>query len=122
MLVQFSLLDERTRNNKGVLQAISLPKCDVEKSISEIGPPGLIPAAERLMVGIGRGDHQHIADPRRRVQAVADESSSSVPAKPADLPITQPVKFELSHQPQNRESTRPHNSAGSACRADEVIE
>ena len=60
MLAQFSLLDERARNNKGVLQAFSLPKCDVEKSIAEIGPLGLIPAAKRLMVGIGRGDYQHI--------------------------------------------------------------
>ena len=58
--MKFSLLDERTRNNKGVLQAISLPKCDVENSIAEIGPAGLIPAAERLMIGIGRGDYQHI--------------------------------------------------------------
>jgi len=48
------------RDNKGVLQAFSLPECDVEKCIAEIGPPGLIPAAKRLMVGIGRGDYQHI--------------------------------------------------------------
>ena len=38
VLSQFSLLDERARNNKGVLQAFSLPERDVEKSIAEIGP------------------------------------------------------------------------------------
>ena len=27
--------------------------------------------------------------------------------KPADLPIEQPTKFELDHQPQNREGPRP---------------
>jgi hypothetical protein len=53
MLAHFSLLDERTRNNKGILQAFSLPECDVEKGIAEIRPPGLVPAAERRMVGIG---------------------------------------------------------------------
>jgi hypothetical protein len=52
VLSQFSLLDERARNNKGVLQAFSLPECDVEKSIAEIGPLGLVPASERRMVGI----------------------------------------------------------------------
>ena len=60
MLVQFSLLDERACNYKGVLQAFSLPECDVEKSIAEIGPFGLVPSAERLMVAIGRGDYEHI--------------------------------------------------------------
>jgi hypothetical protein len=60
VLTLFSLLDECARNNKGILQAFSLPECDVEKSIAEIGPLGLVPAAERRMVGIGRGDYQHI--------------------------------------------------------------
>src|SRR5262245_66588503 len=60
VLAQFSLLDERARKKKGVLQAFSLPECDVEKSIAEIGPPGFVSAAERLMVGIRRGDDQHI--------------------------------------------------------------
>src|ERR1700675_984431 len=70
VLSQFSLLDERARNNKGVLQAFSLPECDVEKSIAEIGPLGLVPAAERRMVGIGRSDDQHIG-----VRETRDEDS-----------------------------------------------
>src|SRR6266851_2275392 len=45
VLSQFSLLDERARNNEGVLQALSLPECDVEKSIAEMGPLDLVPAA-----------------------------------------------------------------------------
>jgi hypothetical protein len=36
VLAQFSLLDERARKNKGILQAVYLPKCDVEKGIAEI--------------------------------------------------------------------------------------
>ncbi len=49
------------RNNKGVFQAFSLPERDVEKSVTEIGPLGLVPATEGRMVGVGRGDNQHIA-------------------------------------------------------------
>ena len=60
MLAQLVLLDERARNNKGILQTISLPECDVEKGIAEIGPLGLVPAAERRMDGIRCGDYQHI--------------------------------------------------------------
>src|SRR6266481_5329633 len=41
VLAQFSLLDKRARNNKGVLQAFGLPECDVEKGVAEIGPLGL---------------------------------------------------------------------------------
>jgi hypothetical protein len=70
VLAQFSLLDKRARNNKGVLQAFSSPECDVEKSIAEIGPLGLVPAAERRMVGIGRSDDQHIG-----VRETRDEDS-----------------------------------------------
>src|SRR6266487_4399957 len=60
VLAQFSLPDERARNNKGFLQASSLPERNVEKGIAEIGPLGLVLAAERWMVGIGRGDDQDI--------------------------------------------------------------
>src|SRR5712675_1059699 len=60
VLAQFSLPDERASNYKGVLQAFSLPERDVEKGIAEIGPLGLVPAAERRMVGIGRRDDQRI--------------------------------------------------------------
>src|SRR5213596_3363259 len=59
-LAHFSLFDERARNNKGVLQAFSLPECYIEKGVAEIGPFGFVPAAERWMVGIGRGDYQRI--------------------------------------------------------------
>src|SRR5260370_17987391 len=52
VLAQFSLPDERASNNKGVLQAFSLPERHVEKGIAEIGPLALVPAAQRLMVGI----------------------------------------------------------------------
>jgi hypothetical protein len=34
------------RNNKGILQTFSFPKCDVEKGVAEIGPLGLVLAAE----------------------------------------------------------------------------
>src|SRR5882757_5546588 len=71
VFVQFSLPDERARNNKGVPQAFSLPKCDVEKGVAEIGPLGLVPAAERRMVGIGRGDDQHVV-----VRETRDEDSA----------------------------------------------
>ena len=47
MLAQLVLLDERARNNKGILQTFSLPECDVEKGIAEIGPLGLVPAARQ---------------------------------------------------------------------------
>src|SRR3954469_23554941 len=60
VLAQFSLLDKRARNNKSVLQASGLAECDVEKGIAEISPLGLVLAAERRMVGIGRGDYQQI--------------------------------------------------------------
>src|SRR6266513_3905495 len=59
-LAHFSLFDKRARNNKGVLQAFSLPECYIEKGVAEIGPFGFVPAAERWMVGIGRGDYQRI--------------------------------------------------------------
>jgi putative tryptophan/tyrosine transport system substrate-binding protein len=32
-------------------------------------------------------------------------------AKPADLPVEQPTKFEFMHQPQSRQADRPHDSA-----------
>src|ERR1700675_2687668 len=49
-LAQFSLLDESARANKSVLQASGLAECDVEKGIAEIGPLGLVLAAERPIV------------------------------------------------------------------------
>src|SRR5438045_7179720 len=60
VLAQFPFQDERARNTKRVLQTFGLPERDVEKRIAEIGPLGLVLAAERWMVGIGRGDDQHI--------------------------------------------------------------
>ena len=60
VLAQLVLTDERARNNKGILQTFSLPECNVEKGVAEIGPLGLVLAAERRMDGIGRSDYQHI--------------------------------------------------------------
>ena len=36
------IVDEQARHNKGVLQACSLPECDIEKGIAEIGPFGFV--------------------------------------------------------------------------------
>src|SRR3954463_1407228 len=55
-LAPFSLFDEGTRDNKGVLYAFSLPEGDVKKSVAKIGPLGFVAAAERRMVRIGRRD------------------------------------------------------------------
>src|SRR6516162_6636345 len=46
VFAQFSHPDERARNKEGVFQVFSLPECDVEKGIAEIGPLGLVLAAE----------------------------------------------------------------------------
>ena len=43
-------------------------------------------------------------------------------AKPADLPVEQPTKFELVHQSQDREGARPDVPTALLVRADEVIE
>ena len=42
--------------------------------------------------------------------------------KPADLPVQAPTKFELAHQPQDREGARPRGAGAALARADEVIE
>ena len=34
--------------------------------------------------------------------------------KPADLPVQAPTKYELVHQPQDRQGARPHGAAGVA--------
>ena len=60
VLAQLVLLDMSARKNKGILQTFRLPECDVEKGIAEISPLCLVPAAERRMEGVGRGDYQHI--------------------------------------------------------------
>ena len=67
MLAQFSLPDERVRNNKGFLQASGSPQRNVEKGLAEIGPLGLVLAAERWMVGIGRSDDQSIGTGERQI-------------------------------------------------------
>jgi len=40
VLAQFSLPDERARNNKGILQVFSLPERNVEKGIAVANPDG----------------------------------------------------------------------------------
>ena len=42
--------------------------------------------------------------------------------KPADLPVQAPTKYELGHQPQDRQGARPRRAAELLVRADEVIE
>src|SRR5262245_33004920 len=51
-LAQFPFQDELARESKGILQIFGFPQRDVEKRVAEIGPLGLVPAAERRMVGI----------------------------------------------------------------------
>jgi hypothetical protein len=41
VLAQFSLLDERARNNKGILQTFSFPECDIEKGIAAVSARGV---------------------------------------------------------------------------------
>jgi len=60
MFAQLSLGDELARRRKGILHIFRFPQRDVEEGIAEIGPLGLVPAAERRMVGIGGGDDQRI--------------------------------------------------------------
>ena len=43
-------------------------------------------------------------------------------AKPADLPVEQPTRFELVIKPQDREDARPYRPASRLARADEIIE
>ena len=43
-------------------------------------------------------------------------------AKPADLPVEQPTKFELVDQPEDRQGPRPHDPAGGAGAGGEVIQ
>ena len=35
-------------------------------------------------------------------------------AKPADLPVQQPTKYEIGDQPQDRQGARPHRAAVAA--------
>ena len=40
----------------------------------------------------------------------------------ADLPVEQPMKFELRHQPEDRQGPRPHHPPSILFQADEVIQ
>src|SRR5215472_5503493 len=59
-LAQFSLQDQRARNNKGVFQGRGLAQRNIEKRVAEIGPRGFVLAAERWRAGVCRGDHERI--------------------------------------------------------------
>jgi hypothetical protein len=60
MLPQLSLPNEGAGIEKRVFEAASLPKRDVEEGVTGIGPLGLVLTSERRVVGVGRGDDQHV--------------------------------------------------------------
>jgi hypothetical protein len=60
-LAQFSLQDDRARKKERVFQALGPTERNIEKGIAKICPFGFVPASERRMVGIRRGDYKRIS-------------------------------------------------------------
>src|ERR1700730_2194846 len=65
MVAPFALAHYRARLIKSPSEVSGVPECRVEERVAEIGPFYLVLAAERRVVGIGRGDHQRVVVSKR---------------------------------------------------------
>ena len=71
--------------------------------------PSMFEIAARVQAGGLMSYATSDADQFKRAAVYVDKILKGV--KPADLPVEQPTKFELSDQSQNGEADRPHDSA-----------
>jgi len=65
MVAPLALAHYRARLIKRLSEVSRVPECRVEERIAEIGPFYLVLAAERRVIGIGRGDHQGVVVRKR---------------------------------------------------------